>query len=350
MPLQIETNEIEQEIFQRELESFVPDKLMDAHAHMWVKAPTEEVTSDDFRPWVGEDLTLENWRANMDVLAPGRTFGGIILALPYGVHGLPTTTPERVQEQAEHISEQVKTDPICKSTIFVSPAIDPDFVRQEVKRLNIGGLKCYQTESPRRKPGERNNSRVLDQVRESDIPEYLPEEFMRIANDLGLFVMLHMAKPRGIADPSNQYWVRTYCEKYPNVKLILAHAAASFNPVWAMEGIESLKGLPNVYCDTAAIGEVGAPEAIIQHLGHDRLLWATDFPISHWRGNYVAFGTGMEWIGDSSYSGAKKNLFVLHGIEQFRVIKQAAWHRNLNDSQVEDIFANNLANILNVEV
>ena len=108
-----------------------------------------------------------------------------------------------------------------------------------------------------------------------------------MAHELGICVTLHMVKARAVADPSNQHWIRTYCERYPDMKLILAHAARSFNPVWAMEGIHTLKGLPNVYCDTAAIGEVGACEAIIEHLGHDRLLWATDFPITHMHGNYV---------------------------------------------------------------
>ena len=336
MPLEVQANEVEREIFERELDSFVPDRILDGHAHMWLSAPTEAITHDDLRPWMAEDMTLSEYRRHMDVMIPGRTFGGLILVLPPGIHGQPPTTEERVGQLAEHIAKEVGSDPLCRSTMFVSPKIDPDFVRQEVQRLNIGGLKCYQTESPR------------EQSRDSEVPEFLPEEFVRIADDLGLFLTLHMAKARGISDPSNQHWIRTHCEKYPNVKLILAHAASSFNPVWAMEGIEALKGLPNVYCDMGAIGEVGSAEAIIEHLGHDRLLWATDFPISHWRGNYVAFGAEMAWIGPDSYSGAKKDMFILHGIEQLRVIKQAAWHRRLNDSQVEDIFFNNLAGVLNV--
>lgn len=231
MPMEIQTTEVEREIFERELDSFVPDRLLDAHAHMWLSSPTEAITHDEIRPWMAEDMTLAEYRRHMDVLIPGRTFGGIILVVPPGHLGQLPATQERVGRLAEHIAKEVGSDPLCRSTMFVSPKIDPDFVLQEVQRLNIGGLKCYQTESPR------------EQWRDSDIPEFLPEEFVRIADDLGLSLTLHMAKARGISDPSNQEWIRTHCEKYPNMKLILANTANSFNPVWAMEGIESLKGL-----------------------------------------------------------------------------------------------------------
>jgi glutamate-1-semialdehyde 2,1-aminomutase len=223
--------------------------------------------------------------------------------------------------------------------MFVSPWMDPDYVRQEVQRLNVAGLKCYHSESPNKPTWN------------AEIPEFLPEELVRVAHELRICITLHMVKQRSVADPSNQHWIRTYCERYPNMKLILAHAARSFNPVWAMEGIESLKGLPNLYCDTSAIGEVGACEAIIQHLGHDRLVWGTDFPITHMRGNYVAVGNGHIWVGPESHpdsDGAVHSGFVHNGLEQLRVVKQAAWHQRLTDSQVEDVFFNNLAGLIDI--
>jgi len=331
----VKPTEMEQEIFELELDSFVPDMALDAHAHMWAGTPTYGEASE-LSSWTEEDMTVAKFRELMTDFMPGRTFGGLMLALPMGIHGMPPAALDTVTFQAEHIASQANPDPLCGSTMFVSPKLDPDYVRQEVQRLNINGLKCYHTESERRPTSD------------SDIPEYLPEEFIRIAHDFGMTVTLHMVKPRAVADPSNQHWIRTYCEKYPNMNMVLAHAARSFNPVWAMEGIASLKGLPNVYCDTAAIGEVGACEAIIENLGHDRLVWATDFPLTHWRGNYVAFGNTHFWVGSDYVHDDKQDEYVFHGLEQLRVIKQAAWHQRLNDSQVEDIFFNNLGGLLDI--
>lgn len=334
MPI-IRSNEIEREIFQRELNSFVPDKALDAHAHMWAGIPNQK-NSAGLSPWIEEDMTIKLFRDLMEDLIPKRTIGGLMLALPMGIHGMVNTSSNTVTLQAEHIAHETKSDPTCISTMFVSPKLDPDFIRQEVKRLHIGGLKCYHTESDR------------IPTTDSDIPEFLPEEFVRIADEFSMAITLHMVKPRAIADPSNQYWIRKYCKKYPNMKLILAHAARCFNPVWAMEGIASLKGLPNVYFDTAAIGEVGSCEAIIEHLGHDRLLWGTDFPLTHWRGRYVAYGNNHCWMGPEDVHDDRQDLYVFHGLEQLRVVKQAAWHQRLSDSQVEDIFFNNLADLLGV--
>lgn len=331
----IKSKEIEREIFQRELNSFVPDKALDAHAHMWAGTPNHK-DGTELSPWTEEDMTVTVFRDLMADLMPGRTVGGLLLALPMGINGMPPTTPDTVTLQSEHIAHEADSDPMCISTIFVSPKLNPDFIKQEVKRLNIGGLKCYHTESDR------------NPTTDSNISEFLPEEFVRIANEFGMTITLHMVKPRAIADPSNQHWIRKYCKKYPNMKLILAHAARCFNPTWAIEGIASLKGLPNVYFDTAAIGEVGSCEAIIEQLGHDRLLWGTDFPLTHWRGRYVAYGNNHIWTGPEDVHDDKQDLYVFHGLEQLRVVKQAAWHQRLSDSQVEDIFFNNLASLLDI--
>ena len=327
---------VEHEIFERELESFVPDKVLDAHAHMW---PSTAPDSDNQpKAWLQEHVTLELWREMMNDQMPHRDIGGLMLAVPHSVHGLAPATNESVTRHAEHIAGEVLSEPLCQPTMFVAPQLDPDYVKQEARRLNIKGLKVYHTESPNKPTWE------------AEIPEYLPEAMVQVADDLGICITLHMVKERSVSDPSNQHWIRTYCEKYPNMKLILAHAARSFNPVWAMEGISTLRGLPNLYCDTSAIGEVGACEAIIEHLGHDHLVWATDFPVTHMLGIYVAVGIGMRWLGpetDTDPAGVNAG-FVHNGLEQLRVIKQAVWHQRLTDSQVEDVFFNNLAQIIDV--
>jgi glutamate-1-semialdehyde 2,1-aminomutase len=160
-----------------------------------------------------------------------------------------------------------------------------------------------------------------------------------------------MVKSRAVADPGNQYWIRTYCEKYPRMKMVLAHAARSFNPNHAIEGMQSLSDLPNLWCDMAAVSEVGACEAIIDVLGHKKLLWGSDFPVSNLRSRCVAIGDGFVWLTPENleaqlYGGGS---FVLHGLESLRVLKQAAWHRRLNDSQVEDIFFRNLADMIGID-
>lgn len=53
-----------------------------------------------------------------------------------------------------------------------------------------------------------------------------------------------------MADQENQQRITDYCRNYPDIKLILAHAARGFNLYYTVEGIQNLKGLRNVWCDT----------------------------------------------------------------------------------------------------
>jgi glutamate-1-semialdehyde 2,1-aminomutase len=211
-------------------------------------------------------------------------------------------------------------------------------VAAEVRRLRLSGLKCYHFHSGKVPSWE------------AEIPDYLPERLVQVAGDEGLCITLHMVKARAVADPGNQHWIRHYCEKYPRMKLILAHAARGFNPYHTIEGLQALKSLPNLWCDMSAVTDVGACEAIIEILGHERLLYGSDFPVSHLRGRCVAIGDGFLWLYDDTLDWKTVWFLPLQptliGLESLRVLKQAAWHQRLSDRQVEDVFCNNARRLL----
>lgn len=223
--------------------------------------------------------------------------------------------------------------------MLTGPHMDAEFIRQEVRRLGLSGLKCYHLQSK------------TQPTWDSDLPDYLPEEHIKVAHEEGLHITLHMVKSRAVADPSNQRWIRHYCETYPNMRLILAHAARGFNVYHTIEGLASLKGLSNLWCDMSAVTEVGACEAIIETLGHDRLLYGSDFPVSHMHGRCMVIGDGFLWLYDDSLDWAAMSHEPLQpvfiGLESLRILKQAAWNCRLTDSQVEDIFHNNGLRLLN---
>ena len=151
---------------------------------------------------------------------------------------------------------------------------------------------------------------------------------------------------------SNQHWIRHYCETLPAHEAHPGARSRGFNPWHTVEGIGSLRDLPNLWCDMAAVGDVGACEAIIETLGHERLLYGTDFPVSHLRGRCVAIGDGFLWLYDDTLDWSTVWFLplqpVLIGLESLRVLKQAAWHRRLSDRQVEDMFCNNARRILSM--
>lgn len=325
------------DLFRRELDSFVPDHVCDAHMHLWAVSQLPPAGYDTFRELETDTIDLPTYRKWMEEMLPGRSVdGGLILPGSVGAIG------DQVAAQNAFTASEVAANPGWRGAMLVTPDMDPEFVRGEVRRLGLRGLKCYHVQSARTPSWE------------ADIPEYLPEAQVRVAHEEGLCITLHMVKARAVADPSNQHWIRRYCESYPNMQLILAHAARGFNPYHTVEGLAALRGLPNLWCDMAAVADVGACEAVIEILGHDRLLYGTDFPISHLRGRCVAVGDGFLWLYDDTLDWTAASFEPLEpvfvGLESLRVLKQAAWHCRLTDAEVEDIFRNNVRRLLGLPV
>ena len=333
MPNIVHSNETERALFERELKSFVPDVVYDAHAHLWAKADVPGQGWGTFQSIEEPVVTLATYRQRMDELMPGvRVRGGLFIP------GAVGATDKGMQAENELVAREVASDPECCGSLLVTPQLDPDYIRQEVRRLHLSGLKCYHVHSGKTPSWD------------AEIPDYLPEAQVQVAHEEGLCITLHMVRRRALADASNQHWIRYYCQKYPNMRLILAHAARGFNPNHTIEGIGALKGLPNVWCDMAAVTDVGACEAIIETLGHERLMWGSDFPVSHLRGRCVAIGDGFLWLYEDTLDWNTVWFLplqpVLIGLESLRVLKQATWHQRLTDSQVEDIFSNNTRRLL----
>ena len=321
--------DVDREFFTRELESFLPDRIFDAHTHLW---------RQEFINWsVGEvagDMGLAGYRECMQELHPGRPTSALFI---------PFVTAENRDKSLaanEWVSEQIAEDSSCRGLFFVRPEDDPEWVRENVKRLGLHGLKCYHTMA------------ADDPTWEADVDAFLPEPLVKVAHEEGLVITLHMVKSRAVADPANIDWIRRTCQAYPDMKLILAHSARGFQPAHNLEGLPHLVGLENLYFDTSVNCEPIAHQAIIRLMGHDRLMYGTDLPVSHMRGRSLSAADSFLWIyGEQPIWGENHMQVdpVMVGLEHLRSLKWACWSEGLTDTQVEDIFYNNAARLLAVD-
>jgi glutamate-1-semialdehyde 2,1-aminomutase len=321
------------EMIAREVEPFLPGQVFDAHAHLVCAAhfaPSARPAQLEGNP---DRLGLAEYQRYIDWIHPnGRTIGGLFFGLAF--------TGDRNANNA-FVAAEVAAGRMRGMAAFgqliVAPGDDPDQVREQVRRDGFVGLKCYHT-----------LARVDGPTWNAPIEVYLDEEHVRVAHELGLSVTLHMVRDRALADPLNQATIRRYCERYPNMRLILAHAARGFNPWHTIEGIDSLRGLGNVWFDTSAVTEAGAFEAIVETMGHERLLYGSDFYISHLRGRCVAVGDSFHWFYAEDMNLEERHIRLrpaLIGLESLRSLRLAARRLKLTDSQVEDIFYNNAAQL-----
>jgi predicted TIM-barrel fold metal-dependent hydrolase len=320
----------------REIEPFLPDRIFDAHAHLF--------THEHFAPHpvpasyqgVPERIDLATYYQYIDWLHPkGRTKGGLFFGLAF--------TGDR-DANNDFVAAEVSGShgKNAFGQMIISPDMTAETVSDTVQNMGFSGLKCYHT-------------MVLDSDEptwHAPIEAYLTEAHIQVANELGLTITLHMVRDRALADPINQATIRRYCESYPNMRLILAHAARGFNPWHTIEGIESLRGIDNVWFDTSAVTEAGAFEAIIETMGHERLMYGTDFHVSHMRGRCVAIGDSFHWFYADDMNTEEKHIQlepVLIGLESIRSLRLACRRLKLTDNQIEDIFYNNAKQLFALE-
>lgn len=328
-----ELRDADREVFARELDDFVPPRVFDAHAHLY----RAHFWSRPAPPWVQvgpPEVTLEVYREHMQWILPGREVHALHMAYPG--EGL---NPEVFPGGNEWVAQQVARDPLARAHLMVTPDMDPEFVRQEGRRLGMCGLKPYCAFAPRA------------DYYQADLPEYLPESFTRVCHEEGWSVTLHLVRSRGIADASNLHWIRHYCETYPDMQLKLDHCARGFNCYHVLEGLPKLADLPNLWIDTSAVCNATAIMACLEIMGPQRVMYGSDFYVSHMRGTNYPLSDTFIWVDETSEIAppAYADLRLpLVGIENLRAAKAACRLMKLTDAQVEDYFWNNAARLLNL--
>lgn len=316
----------DRELWDRELESFVPPQIFDAHLHLYEHSHFRGAPP----ALCAEGPAIAGWsefQRQIGQMMPGRQISGLAF-------GFPATTVDFAAANAFVAKECRAAKALAQ--MLIHPAMDADLILQKVQQHGFVGLKPYHlfaTEKP---------------TFDAHIPSFLTESHMQIADELGLSITLHIVRARALADLSNQEVLRRYAKTYSNAKLILAHAARGFNPHHTIEGIHALSGLANIWFDTSAVTDAGAIEAIVRTCGHQQLLYGSDFPVSHLRGRCVALGDSFLWLSrentqlDAAYADVQ---FSLVGLESLRTLKVAALALSLSDEQVEDIFLHNAARL-----
>jgi predicted TIM-barrel fold metal-dependent hydrolase len=326
----------DREFVARHVEPYLPDRIFDAHAHLFSRNHFPEGGVPAHLEGAPVDLGIDSYQEYIEWLHPkGRTKGGLFFGLAF--QGDRAANNDFVAAEVRQARDRGFS---ARGQMLIAPDMDPEFVRGEVYRQSFVGLKPYHLMA------KTDGPTFL-----APIEHYLTEEHVRIAHEEGLTITLHMVRDRALADPVNQETIRRYCTTYPNMRLILAHAARGFNPWHTIEGIHSLEGLENVWCDMSAVTEAGAFEAIVETLGHRRLLYGTDFHVSHMRGRCIAIGDSFHWLyADEMNLGEKHATLkpVLIGLESLRSLILAIHRLKLSDAQVEDIFYWNAAGLLKV--
>ena len=316
----------DRQFFALELDDFVPDRLYDAHAHLGERRHYSVFHRDGVAN-TPEVADMSTYRAGLPWLAPERELAGVTV-IPNTLDG------ENLDEGNRFAAEQARLHPGSGPCTLIHPSRTAEELEADIERYRSVALKPYHLMSAR------------ERTMESTVAEFLPEHAVAVAHETGLPIILHLVHPTALADARNQEAVTTLCRNYPDMRLVLAHAARGFNPSHTIRGIDGVAGLDNLFFDTSCVAESGAMEAILRVYGHSRLMWGSDYPFSHMHGRCVGIGDSFAWLYDSDVRIGELSPdpdleFVLVGLESLRALKIACLAYRLSPSQIEAVFCDN---------
>ena len=318
-----EQQERDRRIFEEELASFIPERVLDFHVHVINEGVCE---ADDPYDCAGHPLTkfdYDDLRQASAQALPGRQVYGVCFGTP---------GPSRDwQANNRYLSEASDHERFFPLRLF-NPRVDtPDGLRADLEQSRFYGLKPY--------PDFVGKADVTT----VEIHEMLPAWCMEIVDRLGLIIMLHVPRKGRLADPLNQQQVIELAKRYPNARIVLAHIGRAYFLKCVVGQLDDLKGLANVYFDLAMLNHWEVLKYTFEQIPADRLLFGTDIPIALAAGKSVEINDQYTYITPvpwklSILDDHGKIAFTSFLNEQLRAIKKAVQQAGLGDSFVEKLF------------
>lgn len=332
----LELNDLDRRIWSEELDGFVPQRIFDAHTHIYRYSAYSGPDRDSgplrqfVRPaWehAGWDLLDECDR----VLMPGRMVSRLAFPFPFATHC-------DFDGSNEFIAGELQGRGDSGALALVRPEMSADTVAELVARERFLGFKPYRFYSS---TGDSVNCRITD---------FMPEHQLEVAQHYGSLVMMHLSLPQGIGATQNLDDLEQLTTAYPRVRWILAHCARSYS-AWPIDRAgRRLQDLPQTWFDTSSVCESDAITALLRCVGAGRVMYGSDdVPVGILRGKYIAFGNAWAYLSESNHS---LNLTHCDGrmtftrYEQLRAMRQAAINVGLNDSEIADLFDGNARRLI----
>jgi len=250
-----------------------------AHTHFFDK----EFTPEASKQYGAEKVDLEDYKSFFSPLFKNKKKCRLnLFANPD--KAMCDLSGELLRKSDSFLLKELNKDSANVGEIIVLPGESIDDLEKRLVHPNIKGFKCYHIFADK------------EITWNCTIDEYLPESVWQLANERKMCITLHMVKDKALADEENLKYICAMAQKYKDATLILAHAARSFAAWTAIESVEKVKHLENLWFDFSGVCESPAMFQILRKVGVGRCMWGSDFPVCVPRGKAISFADAFYWI------------------------------------------------------
>ena len=301
---------------------FLPKKIFDAHIHITGKPALPDAPFSTQTP--------EEYKRDMGVLLPGVEEIRLHM-MPFPARRALSRLENGLRDKSNDYAFSLVEEG-CPNVVspLVHPGDSEEFIWKLTERPGCRGLKCY---------AHLTGAEDLESL---PVGAYLPESAWVVANEKKLPIILHLFRKAALSDPENLQYINTMAKKYPDARLVLAHCGRAFASWTLMDSVHKLQDCGNIWFDLSAVCEFGTMAACILKNAGKRTMWGSDYNCSMLPGRAVSVGSWQTWLDGDAHAGMDRALVATENIMAFY---QAALLLSLDQTQIEDIFYNNAAQL-----
>ncbi len=317
-------------IFADEFDSWLPEKILDFHVHLF-----GATTLIDGEPFIcaGHPLArygVEDFERDMAAVLPRRRVSAVCFGLPH---------PKYDREDNNAYVASVASDRFFPLRLFDPCADTPESLQADLAARPFRGLKPYPDFVNPESPGS------------VEISGMLPPWCMEIADRLGLIVMLHIPRKGRLADPSNLSLLAEYARRYRRARIVVAHIGRAYFLKNVAGNLDALAPFRNLFIDIAMLNNWEVLEYAFLRFPEDRILFGSDAPVALAPGKSVeindqyTYVTPVPW--ELSIADTQGRLtFTSFLYEELRAVKKAAVRAGKGDRFLQALFHDNGARLL----
>ena len=155
--------------------------------------------------------------------------------------------------------------------------VDPRWNAEETERRLMGGIFDGFKPYPDFMSGARGS--------EISLYEFVTREQLAVLDRHGKSMVLHLPRAGRYPDDGNIREVLEVLDKYPGIKLILAHCGRCYAADYIRRAREKMgEAFGYIHYDLAAVLNPEVINFMLEHVPHTNIMYATDLPVFLWHG------------------------------------------------------------------